>query len=78
MGLSKLGGEVEGSGELLNLVEEQTVARRGGSSPGQVRAWKKPEQNLDRAELLRYQQGQSLQAKLRGKARLFSKWPEAY
>lgn len=67
-----------GSGELFNLAKEQTAAGRGGGSPGEVRAWKKPGQNLGRAELLTYQQGESLQAKLRGEAGLFSKWAEAY
>lgn len=60
MELSKLAGEVEDRGELLNLVKEQAAAGRGGSSPGELRAWKKPEQNLGQAELLRCQQGQSL------------------
>lgn len=32
-------GEGEGSGELFNLVKEQIAAGRGGSSPGEVRAW---------------------------------------
>lgn len=31
--------EGEGSGELFNLVKEQIAAGRGGSSPGEVRAW---------------------------------------
>lgn len=59
---------MEGSGELFNLVKEQTAAGRGGSSPGELSTWKRPEQSLGRAELLRYQQGQSLQAKVREKA----------
>lgn len=60
MELSKLAGEVEDRGELLNPVKEQAAAGRGGSSPGELRAWKKPEQNLGQAELPRCQQGQSL------------------